>query len=137
MREFKADRDSPISALAAMKSGPARRRIQSLQVSKCSLGCPILDAFLGGGLSSGSITELVGGSWVRVERRAWEVFGADTSICFYLIKAYSIPIRDLPITGAGLRPAPCYPAGEATTAKTQLCLQALVHARLSLGGSGV
>ncbi|KAL6781424.1 hypothetical protein ACKKBG_A11095 [Auxenochlorella protothecoides x Auxenochlorella symbiontica] len=69
-----------------MKSGPARRRIQSLQVSKCSLGCPILDAFLGGGLSSGSITELV---------------------------------------------------GEATTAKTQLCLQALVHARLSLGGSGV
>ena len=43
-----------------IKQGPRLVPANHLPCGKCTLGCPVLDGLLGGGLPCGSLTELVG-----------------------------------------------------------------------------
>jgi DNA-repair protein XRCC3 len=58
---------------------------------KCSLGCPILDNLLNGGVPCGSVTELVG-----------ESSAAKTQLCLQLSLTVQLPIADGGLEGAAL-----------------------------------
>ena len=86
------------------------RPLRELPRRKCSTGCPVLDAFLGGGLPCGQLIEITGGlaGLAGVELHMLHMRTAVQSMC----------------------------AGEPAAAKTQLCLQLLLNTQKArhLGG---
>lgn len=86
------------------------------------MGCPVLDLFMSGGIPCGLITEFVGEP----------AQGA--------VHQRSVPAR--PPSPPSLSQRALCGAGESTAAKSQLCLQLLLHVQLAeeyggLGGSAV
>ena len=99
------------------------RPLRSLTVDKCSLGCPVLDAFLGGGLPCGSIVEITGAS------RAGDASAQAA------VRPPPPPSQHPPL--AVLLPPRPPPAGEPAASKTQICLQALLAVQLPRGQGGL
>ncbi len=85
---------------------------------KCTMGCPNLDNMMGGGISCGLITELV---------------GADAAVCprtSLLVSTSSVSLSTLTCRS-------CASTGEATAGKTQTCLQLLLSVQWPTSRGGL
>ena len=97
----------------------------SLRATKCTIGCPLLDKFLRGGLPCGLLIELAGPILVR---------GMPMTRSLLLLRARR---ASAPHFCNQLMVLKSLPPGEATAAKTQTCLQALLCTQLPSDQGGL